>query len=687
MASWRGVTLAALVLAATATAGHPGAGTPTAQAATPAAQARPGTQPLSKGDVLSPRLATLTVAGFTTAAADRMALPVQGPGSLLRSARDAVLTEVRVSSTESAQLTALSAAGAEVRHVAELARVVTAAVPVDRLRAVADVAGVRSVTEVLTPLTARAPAGPGRAAVAAPPCGSVRSEGDEHLRAAAARAAFGVEGAGVKVGVLSDSYDRRSGDRTDAADDVASGDVPGGGSACGRAAEVQVLSEPPTTAMTNDEGRAMLQHVHDLAPASELAFATGAEGLEPFADSVRALRAAGAEVILDDISYLIEPMYQDGPVGVAYGAVRSSGASTFTAVGNDNVIVAGRDVGSYETAGFRTVSCPDAVATIFGTACHDFDPGPAADPTYALTLGPGGRTIIDLQWAQPWEGVRTDLDLVVLDASGAPVDASFADNVVSQRPFEAVELTNTTAVDQVFQLAVVNFTGPPPRFKFVQLDAEGLRAVEYDRAAGGDMVGPTVFGHAASPNVFSTAAVRFDSMTTPEQFSSRGPAEFLFGPTGGATAAPPLAQPLRLVKPDAAATDGAQTTFFPGCLPATTTPCRFFGTSAAAPHAAAVAALVLERAPGTTPDAVDALLRTTARPLLGGSPQSRGTGLLDAEAAVASAGELPPPVIPESPAVLLLPLVALAAGGLLVRRRCRGEPGADPVMAATRPTA
>ncbi len=140
MASWRGATLAALVLAATATAGHPGAATPkaqastpTAQAATPTAQAGPGPQPLSKGDVLSSRLATLAVAGFTTAAADRMALPEQGPGSLLRSARGAVLTEVRVTSTEPAQLAALSAAGAEVRHVAELARVVTGVVPLNRL--------------------------------------------------------------------------------------------------------------------------------------------------------------------------------------------------------------------------------------------------------------------------------------------------------------------------------------------------------------------------------------------------------------------------------------------------------------------------------------------------------------------------------------------------------------------------
>ena len=56
-----------------------------------------------------------------------------------------------------------------------------------------------------------------------------------------------------------------------------------------------------------DEGRAMAQLVHDLAPGAELAVADYANSEEGFADRIRALRAAGANVIVDDITYGSEP--------------------------------------------------------------------------------------------------------------------------------------------------------------------------------------------------------------------------------------------------------------------------------------------------------------------------------------------------------------------------------------------
>ena len=52
--------------------------------------------------------------------------------------------------------------------------------------------------------------------------------------------------------------------------------------------------------------------------------------------------------------------------------------------------------------------------------------------------------------------------------------------------------------------------------------------------------------------------------------------------------------PKTISKPDIAATDGGRTTFF---TPYTSGIYRFFGTSAAAPHAAAIAALELDAFP------------------------------------------------------------------------------------------
>src|SRR5207245_10856117 len=117
------------------------------------------------------------------------------------------------------------------------------------------------------------------------------------MRADIARATVGVTGAGVTVGVLSDSFNCRGG----AATDVATGDL----------SPVTVLLEEPGCSSGTDEGRAMLQIVHDVAPGAGLAFATGEGGQANFAANIRALATAGARVIVDDLIYPTEPMFQD----------------------------------------------------------------------------------------------------------------------------------------------------------------------------------------------------------------------------------------------------------------------------------------------------------------------------------------------------------------------------------------
>ena len=114
----------------------------------------------------------------------------------------------------------------------------------------------------------------------------------------------------------------------------------------------------------------MGQIVHDLAPAAELSFATAFTGDTSFANNIRALRTAGADVIVDDVFYFNEPAFQNGPIGVAVEDVVADGAAYFSAIGNENLIVGGNTVASYEAPAFRPIACP---AGITGT-CHDFDP-------------------------------------------------------------------------------------------------------------------------------------------------------------------------------------------------------------------------------------------------------------------------------------------------------------------------
>src|SRR5262245_1327750 len=284
-------------------------------------------------------------ASALTRGARRLALPASGPGSLVQ-AGGGVVVDVRADTTSDAFLDALRAAGARVEFVNDALRTVTVATAPDDLASVAAVDGVRNVRPELAPFHS-----------AACPSGDVVSEGDAQLQAAQARAAFGVTGAGVKVGVISDSFDHDPSAPTGAADDVAGGDLPGTGNPCGLTTPVDVLAEGTRTA-DDDEGRAMLQVVHDLAPGASLAFASAIPETA-FPARVASLRAThGARVIVDDISYADEPYFQAGPAAVAADAAVAGNAAYFTSAANNNFIQNGADRGSWEAPAYRNTSCP-----------------------------------------------------------------------------------------------------------------------------------------------------------------------------------------------------------------------------------------------------------------------------------------------------------------------------------------
>ena len=310
---------------------------------------------------LSSRLSELVKPAIRTAPhrvqAAHLSLPRTGPGSLVRDGNK-ILVNVRFGPGFDApgRAAELAAAGAEVVHVSAEYHVVAAFARPAILPQIGALGGVEGVTEALAPISA------------ASNChGLVTSEGDTQLAAASARNAFNVEGWGVTVGVLSDSFDTSSESATDAADDVASGDLPGAANPCDRTDPVEVLQDfTDTEEPTIDEGRGMAQIVHDLAPGADLAFATAYPTEFAFAENIRRLVSppqaggADAEILVDDIAYLEEPFFQDGPVGTAIEEVTGAGVSYFTAAGNDNLIdEEGNDIASWETPEFReTAACP-----------------------------------------------------------------------------------------------------------------------------------------------------------------------------------------------------------------------------------------------------------------------------------------------------------------------------------------
>ena len=452
--------------------------------------------------------------------------------------------------------------------------------------------------------------------------GSVTSEGDVTHRANLVRSTLGVTGAGVKVGVLSDGV-------TSLGLLQASGDLPA----------VTVL---PGQAGEGDEGTAMLEIVHDLAPGAALYFATALPDIATFAQNIKDLRTAGCDIIIDDVGYFSETPFQKGQApsvvsdtngGIVTQAVvdvTAAGALYFSSAANSgskDKSTSGTWEGDFADGG--AVASP-----IGGTGnVHDFGGGQAYD---VLTAGGFGIT---LHWSDPLGGSANDYDLFLLNSTGTAVRAS-STNVQdgTQDPFE---ITGAESAND--RIVIVKRTGAAARF--LHLDTlRGLLSISTAGNTHGHNAppGPYAFGVAATPasgafglppNPTGPYPGTFSGSNTLELFSSDGPRRFLYNadstpitPGNVSSTGGELQQ-----KPDFTAADGGV------CGAQGFSP--FFGTSAAAPHAGAIAALVKSAAPVATQAQLKSFLLTGVIDIEGaGVDRDSGAGILDALSAVQATG-------------------------------------------------
>src|SRR5579862_1920369 len=316
-----------------------------------------------------------------------------------------ILTDVSTAD-ESATATSIVQLGGTVEYRSSRYGVIRAWLPAEAIETVAELAAVRAVH----------------------PAAELRhrklttSEGDVAERAALARATFGVDGHGVKVGVVSDSVDFLSIVQS-------SGDV-------GPVTVLPGLSGMNTCGATacTGEGTALSEIVFDLAPGATLLFATADGGDAAMAASIAALRAAGCDVIVDDISYLDEPVFQDGVIAQAVNSVIADGAIYVSAAGNGG----NQDDGTSGTwEGDFTPSSMTVPVAGHREPLHDFGAGATLD-TVTVQLNPGG--LITLQWSDAFGSAGNDYDLFLLnDAGTAVITASTDTQDGNGDPLEAID--------------------------------------------------------------------------------------------------------------------------------------------------------------------------------------------------------------------------------------------------------
>ncbi|MBI4228533.1 MAG: S8 family serine peptidase, partial [Deltaproteobacteria bacterium] len=451
--------------------------------------------------------------------------------------------------------------------------------------------------------------------------GSVNTEGDMILNADLLRDTFGIDGTGLKVGVISDGVDSR-------ASSQATGDLP-----------TSITIGSPGS---GDEGTAILEIIHDLAPGTELAFSEGLSSSIAFIDSIDFLvNTALIDIIVDDIGFFLEPYFEDGMVAQEAQDAVTSGVIFVSAAGND----AERH---YEDDYVDDVPGEDPG----NINLHDFGiaAGGSSDTTMSILVGgtpfaPRNFILAVLQWNDPAfgdvldgiGGSSNDYDLILLNEAltdfacsplGPPdcFPLSLSPQDGDDDPIELVFFRNNSPNNVRVNLLINRFSG---QARLLEIHFNGVILLEEFNIPDG-----SVFGHPAANGVIAVGAVPAGNPNIIESFSSRGPSLILSSSFESR------------LKPDVVATDGVSVTGAGGF------PSPFFGTSAAAPHAAGVAALLLDAASRVgvtsstvasaftlqarlTPNEIEDILETSAVDL--GSPGADNTfgfGRIDAFAAV-----------------------------------------------------
>ncbi|MCA1613938.1 MAG: S8 family serine peptidase [Acidobacteria bacterium] len=467
----------------------------------------------------------------------------------------------------------------------------------------------------------------GRAPVAAadenepvPNVGAANSQGDTTHNARLARNFFGINGKGIKIGIISDSFNAGGGYNAD----IASGDLPGPGNPNGYTTPVTIEQDSSGT----DEGRAMAQIVHDLVPGAQLFFATANGGVANFAQNILDLRNThGCDIIVDDVSYFTESPFQNDAIGNAVDAVMAGGGLYFSSVGNSgnlNDNTSGVWEGDYVDSGALTVGTAGTLQHV-----HDFDPTAAVAQFDTITLGAGNS--ITLYWSDPLGASNNDYDLYVLNSTGTSVvSASANDQTGTQNPFEASSGGANATGNRV---VVDKFSGS---VRFLHLNTNRGRLAQ--RTAG------QARGHAATSGGYAVAATpavgpfpgTHSAANAVETFSSDG-LRRLFYQGDGAEITPgdrTATGGAVKQKPEITAADGVATTV-PGFS-------AFFGTSAAAPHAAAIAALLKASSVSPTAAQVLAALNATAIDIeAAGIDRDSGVGIVMPHPALQNLGAAP----------------------------------------------
>ena len=326
---------------------------------------------------------------------------------------------------------------------------------------------------------------------------------------------------------------------------------------------------------------------------------------------------AGCSIIGDDVAFLDEPCFQDGPIAQAI--------NTFQAAGNLYFAAAGNNGNSGILMDYQRVSGPVEVAPystpVTGGNFHNWGQGGPTPGFLPITVPAGATLDFVLEWNQPYSswglgaGSQSDFDIYAYASASTNTELADSNGLQgsvgqpSGDPNEVMEYTNpnppdippSTAGSITIYIAVDHYAGLSTALLRLIIYGDGA----YTPPSGNALFsGPACFGHSTATGCLAVAAAPYSTPTQVEPFSSKGGwgtggIPFFFDNTGTAYSSPQLRN-----KPDLTAPDGITTS--------TVAFTPFFGTSAATPNAAACAELVWQVQPNESNTQIVQRLEATA---------------------------------------------------------------------------
>lgn len=230
-----------------------------------------------------------------------------------------------------------------------------------------------------------------------------------------------------------------------------------------------------------------------------------------------------------------------------------------------------------------------------------------------------GSFTITINTATGSPSVTTDLNMLAFRVdNGAYVPASSltSNNIANNRPVELGTVVRPTGQTQLqFVIArAVNPAGPNPATR-VHLDTKANSSASSAPAEYFDYLSAVTGGHAIAAGANGVAGYNAFRPNVPQNFTSAGPAMIYFDQNNNRLATPEVR-----LQPRLAATNGANSTWGTSADSLSdidTGGAHFGGTSASAPHAAAIGALVLQAHGGTgsvTPAQMTSILQRSTFP-------------------------------------------------------------------------